>query len=978
MLRARRRRGGGGGPGGGAWTAVAAGGGGGRWTEGGTLAAAAAGCVLGAFVALSGGGRRGWGKGGGENVVLAAQQLQQVQVQVQGQVLQQQDRQESGALPVSTAGAGQEGGLAWAGGPFTDNRYWGRQEGQTGFCEPLRSSEGGEGRPLKWVVPQSGEKWPPADVCAGREALCEVVRRIADERRAVMATVANVRVTEQVGILYQSLVICGVKNFLVIALDEGMVKYCKEHDIPFYFSPNDAQGNHGVSAMKFGIIKNFVEVGCSVLLTDTDVVYMLNPFPRLYYDSDLEGMSDGWDNVTTFGYMEAFQDSYLDPGVMTQHSVRTAALNSGLWFVAATVPSLRFLQQLEHLVTTEDIWDQTAYNLKVQQPSYGTKTHPGVTFRALSPLCFCNSKVLTRYILPSPHLGTAHVPVAVHVNYHSDKERKVNQLNRLYHEGEKHLAAATLKEGGLLDRKPLEPVEVVDDMRAASLIFSSPNVKWIQDELAAEAKMNKCQPRPNKLLQQDLGLLPTAAPQMMSTQRRANKGVKGGWPAQDACVANVGLARALVVAKQRERLCQSMAVSAFFGDVLAVVVEDDYTVSLLRRFLQSPGLKNLGNILVVSLASDLTQDSTEDLAKSLGWLAGQLPKVEASAGGAGWDYAVAVGALGRLGLLRAPGASRFDVGAALVGLGAGVLLTDPAVVFLQDPFKHLFRDHDLEVFSDGHRDGMVVGDDSVVDDAYMGWSRFGHGFRLSTMDPGILYAVPTTEAVRFLSNVGQRVRAGGEGHGDRHAPQGERLAFNMELFRLTHDAYVHSGAQIRAMKLSCWLSSRTVFKDLPTAALKSISGVAVAMRLSSTPREEVATKMDALIAASADGFNEEKLRAWKSDLVEKDACLGELNALPSGEDAPEVLRVLSSPAHRAWKWAGTSGFKFLAGGELVTPWGEGKWGVAQGGPAGSVEAEFVGQRHHLTFFDFYGEPFSMFRSVRCSDGDVVMGTRDSS
>ena len=57
-------------------------------------------------------------------------------------------------------------------------------------------------------------------------------------------------------------------------------------------------------------------------------------------------------------------------------------------------------------------------------------------------------------------------------------------------------------------------------------------------------------------------------------------------------------------------------------------------------------------------------------------------------------------------------------------------------------------------------------------------------------------------------------------------------------------------------------------------------------------------------------------------------------------------------------------------------WGEGKWGTVEGGPAASVEAEFVGSRHHLTFMEYYGEPFSVFRSVRCGDGDVVTGTRD--
>ena len=38
-----------------------------------------------------------------------------------------------------------------------------------------------------------------------------------------------------------------------------------------------------------------------VLLTDTDVVYLQNPFGALYRDADIESMSDGWDAHTLHG-----------------------------------------------------------------------------------------------------------------------------------------------------------------------------------------------------------------------------------------------------------------------------------------------------------------------------------------------------------------------------------------------------------------------------------------------------------------------------------------------------------------------------------------------------------------------------------------------------------------------------------------------------------------------------------------------------
>jgi hypothetical protein len=128
--------------------------------------------------------------------------------------------------------------------------------------------------------------------------------------------------------------------------------------VPHYFKENAAQGNHKarlccrcaracllacadaadatsppqVSAQKFSLLKEFVGVGCSarsaaqrsasqrsaaqrntpvlfsraaaplqVLLTDTDVVYLQNPFTALYRDADIESMSDGWDAKTLYG-----------------------------------------------------------------------------------------------------------------------------------------------------------------------------------------------------------------------------------------------------------------------------------------------------------------------------------------------------------------------------------------------------------------------------------------------------------------------------------------------------------------------------------------------------------------------------------------------------------------------------------------------------------------------------------------------------
>lgn len=59
--------------------------------------------------------------------------------------------------------------------------------------------------------------------------------------------------------------------------------------------------NHAVSGLKFKILRHFLQLGYSVLLSDVDIVTIQNPFGYLHRDSDIEAMSDGWDNATAYG-----------------------------------------------------------------------------------------------------------------------------------------------------------------------------------------------------------------------------------------------------------------------------------------------------------------------------------------------------------------------------------------------------------------------------------------------------------------------------------------------------------------------------------------------------------------------------------------------------------------------------------------------------------------------------------------------------
>ena len=53
--------------------------------------------------------------------------------------------------------------------------------------------------------------------------------------------------------------------------------------------------------MKFQLIREFLVLNTSVLLSDVDILTHKNPFEHLYRDEDVEALSDGFDKQTAYG-----------------------------------------------------------------------------------------------------------------------------------------------------------------------------------------------------------------------------------------------------------------------------------------------------------------------------------------------------------------------------------------------------------------------------------------------------------------------------------------------------------------------------------------------------------------------------------------------------------------------------------------------------------------------------------------------------
>jgi hypothetical protein len=114
-----------------------------------------------------------------------------------------------------------------------------------------------------------------------------------------MVAISNVNLIMGRGILktwIESVQQAMVGPWMVLAIDEALKGYLDSHKIPNFLIKQEIaavqQGtgsNHAVSALKFGILAEFLRLGWHVLLSDVDVVTLSDPFSHLYRDRDIEG-----------------------------------------------------------------------------------------------------------------------------------------------------------------------------------------------------------------------------------------------------------------------------------------------------------------------------------------------------------------------------------------------------------------------------------------------------------------------------------------------------------------------------------------------------------------------------------------------------------------------------------------------------------------------------------------------------------------
>ena len=716
--------------------------------------------------------------------------------------------------------------------------------------------------------------------------------------------------------------------------------------VPHYFKENAAQGNHKVSAQKFSLLKEFVGVGCSVLLTDTDVVYLQNPFGALYRDADIESMSDGWDARTLHGWLDAVQDPSLgarSPG-RRGATLRAAALNSGLWYVTATKPVLGLMTVMEHRMATEDLWDQSGYNMELFLPAHDAHLTAGASVRVMSPLCFVNSKVLFRYIRFQEYLKDFR-PVAIHVNYHADKSHKMTLAAAYYLQGDAGGLNRCVGDGCAQGMVPVDVLEAGARAGVNDGFVSGRN--WGVSR--QDALQHGCAPQPawgGKLgpgIVHELARLPT---------RRASA------------------TGPLLCAAGSEALCGAMqtalqaAPPAGFrpADVM-LTVASEADAPALRVLLRSMHALRLAPRAVVITLDDAAAAAVKAEAAPVAHAA--LPS----------DGPLRQDAKGAP--LSAP-AVKWAVIAAALRMGVDLLIIDADTVLLQNPMGFLYRDCDVEAQADGWDETSAWGYDHVVDDPTIGWSRYCHGTRMSTRDPGLVLLQATAPAAAVAARVARRLAAAGP-----PAPPGlnvsaERAIFNEETWLPSHGEYVSVGVSLRVMNFFCFANSKSLLrfmrKDDGFRRFKPVSARLSYHADKAALGEGVLAEYG---AAGTKGAVEAALKASmgaKADLPKTCTAAGlrPATAAEEGDASSPAAALLGFVGkHREWSWAGMTPFRFAAAGVLETPWGGGKWGV--GAEPGALFVEFAGAKMALQFEPDGGQPFGMFVSTRCGDGDIVLG-----
>lgn len=135
--------------------------------------------------------------------------------------------------------------------------------------------------------------------------------------------------------------------------------------------------------------------------------------------------------------------------------------------------------------------------------------------------------------------------------------------------------------------------------------------------------------------------------------------------------------------------------------------------------------------------------------------------------------------------------------------GWAVLLSDIDIAVLQNPFKFLYRDHDVEGQSDGFDPPGAYGAIDGVDDPSMGWARFAQKTSHFNMNSGLFYLRANERTIRLMQRLETRLS---------REKYWDQTAYNEEMFFLSHGDYKSAQVTVRVMDIHQFMNSKALFK----------------------------------------------------------------------------------------------------------------------------------------------------------------------
>jgi len=765
-------------------------------------------------------------------------------------------------------------------------------------------------RALDYIAEPGAAEWPIN--CEGNEDLCKVVKATAI-RREMLVAVSNSAITGQLEKWIDANRRAKIANMLIVAIDNRLPSWLEARGVAFWAQADKALGSHKISAQKFKYVRSFLSIGCSVLMSDIDVVYLQNPFLFVYGDADIEGTTDGWDDGSAYGWMEQLDDPSLGASGRFRPAMRITAWNSGLWYARATKASLRLMTILAYRMENEpNTWDQAAFGEEVARPARDGHLAAGLVKRALSYWCFANSKTVFRRMRIEPPLAS-HMPVVVHANYHQPKEPRMKAVYERWH----------LQQPDALHRFPDEPTTVTPAPELEKDFLHSINdgfVSGADHRSATEAlESSGCKPRPSLHgVAVTLHLVPSSP-----------------CDGDPLCAA---AARLAVPAGEPPR-----------PEILLVCAGKD-DAPALRLLLSSATRAGVTNLLVATSDGELEGELGDASA-------GRLVTLSGGGDAAAFKWAAVLLLVSRgFGVLSAHPTT--------------VLVANPFDHLYRDAdieAMSLGWD-DPSAYGYNH----VIDDPSMGFTRFCHGSRIvGYEPRLFYASPSAEAAELASRMRTHLAASPPKPVGPGSSlalspaklEGPNADEVAERELLLQQLWLPSHKGFVGSGAILRVMNYLCFVNSKVMFRKLRhTAAPAKPILVSIDYHTDPVPR------MQALIAKYHDGDG-----ASLASLPLADTTDGSKASSASCADAGREWRAADAQTAVAqtvmgqspWAWGGVGGFSFEANGKLTTPWGQGSWGVHSDGSE-AVFADFVGAKHNLVL------SHSVAVSTRCSDSNVVL------